>query len=187
MSTESKPSWPILTTKDEFRFLVDLVLQHATADHTRIFLHDQNSGTSRFANNQIIQNLNLRKVSFSITSAFGIRHGTASTTDLTAGSVKETLKKYLNGRTSGWLFVTNRNTQASTDSIRIKLRRTLGKDYVNPHSLRHGLATELLNNGVDVYDVKEVLNHNSVTITEKYIHLSPEHTINKIRESHPFV
>jgi len=83
----------MLTSPDEFRFLVDLVLQHATADHICIVLHDQHSGTTRFANNQIIQNLNLRKVSFSITSAFGRRHGTASTTDLTAGSVKETLKQ----------------------------------------------------------------------------------------------
>ena len=93
MSTESSQSWPSLTNRDEFRFLVDLVLQHATADHTCILLQDQNSGTSRFANNQIIQNLNLRKVMFTITSAFGVRHGTASTTDLTAGSVKATLKK----------------------------------------------------------------------------------------------
>jgi predicted Zn-dependent protease len=83
----------MLTNRDEFRFLVDLVLQHASADHTCIVLHDQHNGTSRFANNQIIQNLNLRKASFSITSALGLRHGTASTTDLTAGSVKETLKQ----------------------------------------------------------------------------------------------
>ena len=93
MSAESRQSWPLLTSRDEFRFLADLVFQHATADHTRIVLQDQNSGASRFANNQIIQNLNLRKLSFSITSAFGRRHGSASTTDLTAGSVKETLKQ----------------------------------------------------------------------------------------------
>ncbi len=93
MNADTSQPWPRLTSRDEFRFLVDLVLQHATADHTGMVLQDQNGGTSRFANNQIIQNLNLRKLSFSITSAFGQRHGTACTTDLTAGSVQETLKQ----------------------------------------------------------------------------------------------
>ena len=93
VSAEFNQTWPRLTSRDEFRFLVDLVFQHGTADHTCIVLQDVNSGTSRFANNQIIQNLNLRKLSFSITSAFGRCHGSASTTDLTAGSIKETLKQ----------------------------------------------------------------------------------------------
>lgn len=93
MNDESKGLWPTLTSEKEFRFLVDLVLQHAAADDTFIVLNDQHGGTSRFANNQIIQNINLRKISFRITSAFGQCHGTASTTDLTAGAVKETLKQ----------------------------------------------------------------------------------------------
>lgn len=93
MSIDTAHSWPKLTSQDEFRFLVDLVLKHATGDHTIIGLHDQHDGTTRFANNQIIQNINTRKVTLTITSAIGRRHGTTSTTDLTAGSVKETLKR----------------------------------------------------------------------------------------------
>ena len=93
MNDEPDKSRPMLTTREEFRFLVDLVLQHATSDHTCIQHQDLHCGTTRFANNQIIQNLNLRKVSFSVTSAFGRCHGTASTTDLTAGAVQATLKQ----------------------------------------------------------------------------------------------
>ena len=93
MSIDPGHPWPKLTSRDEFRFLVDLVLKHAAGDHTVIGLDDQHGGTTRFANNQIIQNINTRKVTLTITSAFGRRHGTTSTTDLTAGSVQETLKQ----------------------------------------------------------------------------------------------
>ena len=93
MTTQSEKPWPTLTTKDEFRFLTDLVFKHRSADYVFLTLHDQNSGTTRFANNQIIQNVNTRKVTLHITGAFGQKHGTASTTDLTAGSVQDTLKQ----------------------------------------------------------------------------------------------
>ncbi|MDP3597969.1 MAG: TldD/PmbA family protein, partial [Nitrospirota bacterium] len=56
-------------------------------------LHDQQSGTTRFANNQIVQNVDTRRGSLSVTVAFGRRHGTASTTDFTAGSVQEVVTR----------------------------------------------------------------------------------------------
>jgi len=36
-----------LTSRDEFRFLTDLVLKHSKAEHTFLALHDGNSGTTR--------------------------------------------------------------------------------------------------------------------------------------------
>lgn len=39
------------------------------------------------------------------------------------------------------------------------------------HTLRHTCATRLLESGVDVYRVKEILGHASVTTTEVYLHL----------------
>jgi predicted Zn-dependent protease len=89
---ESK-TWPKITGWDEFHFLSDLVLEHSTADDTFIALGDQHGGTTRFANNQIVQNVDTRRVSLAVTVAFGLRRGTATTTDLTAGSVQDTLKR----------------------------------------------------------------------------------------------
>jgi predicted Zn-dependent protease len=93
MSTTGHKTWPKLTSRSEFRFLSELVLQHSTGDHTLVSLHDQQSGTTRFANNQIVQNVDTRRGSLSVTVAFGRRHGTASTTDFTAGSVQEVVTK----------------------------------------------------------------------------------------------
>lgn len=85
--------WPILTSREEFRFLADLVFRHASADHAWVTVHDTFGGTTRFANNQVIQNGMARRVSMAVHVAFGRRHGTASTTDLSAGSVQETLRQ----------------------------------------------------------------------------------------------
>lgn len=93
MSTTSHKTWPKLTNQDEFRFLMELVLNRSTGDHTLVSLHDQQSGTTRFANNQIVQNVDMRRGSLSVTVAFGQRHGTASTTDFTAGAVQETVAR----------------------------------------------------------------------------------------------
>ncbi len=81
MSTEAPQSKGTLTSRDEFRFLTDLVLKRSTGEHTSVALLDTYGGTTRFANNQVVQNVNTRRVSFAVTVAFGQQHGTASTTD----------------------------------------------------------------------------------------------------------
>ena len=93
MNTTGHKTWPKLTSREEFRFLADLVLKHSTGDHTLVSLHDQQSGTTRFANNQIVQNVDTRRGALSVTVAFGQRHGTAGTTDFTAGAVQETVAR----------------------------------------------------------------------------------------------
>ncbi len=93
MSTGGAKAWPKMTGPDEFRFLADLVLKHSTGDHTFVALHDQHGGTARFANNQIVQNVNSRRGSFNVTVAYGQQHGTAGTTDFTAGGVQDALKR----------------------------------------------------------------------------------------------
>ena len=93
MSQSDFASQPKLTGREEFRFLTDLVLKHSTGEHTFVALQDLHSGTTRFANNQIVQNVNTRRVSLAVKVAFGRQHGSASTTDVTAGAVQETLRR----------------------------------------------------------------------------------------------
>jgi len=82
-----------MTSREEFRFLADLILARSSGDETTLTLRDRHSGTTRFAANQIIQNVDTRHGTLAVTVAFGQRHGTASTTDFTAGSVLETLAR----------------------------------------------------------------------------------------------
>ena len=91
MTSAITTTWPKLTSRQEFDFLTDLVMKHSAGDHTFVSLRDIHSGTTRFANNQVIQNVNQRRGTLAITVAFGTQHGTATTTDFTAGAVRETL------------------------------------------------------------------------------------------------
>ncbi|SPP64579.1 TldD/PmbA family protein [Nitrospira lenta] len=90
--TGAKP-WPKMTTREEFQFIAEQVLNCSTADHALVALHDQDSGTTRFANNQVTQNVNTRRGGVTVTVAFGARQGTATTTDFTAGSLRGTVKR----------------------------------------------------------------------------------------------
>lgn len=91
--TSAGEKWPKMTSCDEFRFLSDLVLTRSSADHTIISLRDHHAGTARFANNQVVQNVDARRGSLAVTVAFGEQRGTAGTTDFTAGSIQDALAR----------------------------------------------------------------------------------------------
>jgi integrase len=44
------------------------------------------------------------------------------------------------------------------------------------HDMRHHCASMLVQAGVDLYVVKEILGHSSITMTERYAHLAPQQT-----------
>jgi len=46
------------------------------------------------------------------------------------------------------------------------------RDKLTFHSLRHTYASLLVQAGVDIYHVKELLGHSSIALTERYSHLS---------------
>lgn len=63
----------------------------------------------------------------------------------------------------------------SLDHLHKKLREDLQlpKDFVI-HSLRHPFLTRLGETGADAFTIKKVAGHSSVTISERYIHPTPE-------------
>ena len=45
-----------------------------------------------------------------------------------------------------------------------------GFDWIHPHTIRHSFATDLLRKGVNLFDVKEFLGHESINTTQVYLH-----------------
>ena len=82
-----------LIDQAEFGRAAELILKASTAEHTTVYLTDVSSGTTRFANNQVVQNLTTRRSTAAIHVAYGQQHGSATTTDLSAGGLRDTLRR----------------------------------------------------------------------------------------------
>jgi predicted Zn-dependent protease len=82
-----------LIDQAEFGRAAELILKASKGEHTTLFLTDVSSGTTRFANNQVVQNLATRRSTVAIDVAYGQQHGSATTTDLSAGGLRETLQR----------------------------------------------------------------------------------------------
>ncbi len=50
--------------------------------------------------------------------------------------------------------------------------RALGLGYIHFHDLRHSAASEMINQGVDLYTVGGVLGHKDTRSTQRYAHLA---------------
>ncbi|MBR9922027.1 MAG: tyrosine-type recombinase/integrase [Bacteroidetes bacterium] len=89
----------------------------------------------------------------------------------------EDLLKYVKSyRPKKYLFEGMHGGQYSESSLQSIFRRAVKRSGVNSratlHSLRHSFATHLINRGVDVRSVQELLGHRSIKTTQKYIHVS---------------
>jgi site-specific recombinase XerD len=56
--------------------------------------------------------------------------------------------------------------------MREALKKTTIKKDVNLHSLRHSFATHLLEDGVNILAIKELLGHANITTTMIYLHVA---------------
>jgi len=90
---------------------------------------------------------------------------------------------------SGYFFVNNRGRRYTEQSIRLMLKKytkRLGiKRNITPHMFRHSFATYLIEEGVDVSCVQQILGHSSIKTTQIYIHVAAKKQAEILREMHP--
>lgn len=92
-------------------------------------------------------------------------------------------------RSSGYFFVNQRGTRYTEQSIRGMLKQYTRKAgierNITPHMFRHSFATYLIEEGVDVSCVQQILGHSSINTTQIYIHVAAKKQADILRNRHP--
>lgn len=94
------------------------------------------------------------------------------------------------GEDPGALFLTARGNRLTRQTV-WRIVETAGTSVgipsarLSPHVLRHSAATHMVERGADLRSVQEILGHASLTTTQIYTKVSPEHLREVVLTSHP--
>lgn len=113
---------------------------------------------------------------------------------IVSSDILNVLKKYYEHNSeaikkSGYFFVNSRGNRYTEQSIRSMLKKYADaagiERNITPHMFRHSFATYLIEEGVDVSCVQQILGHSSIKTTQIYIHIASKKQAEILREMHP--
>lgn len=103
--------------------------------------------------------------------------------------VLEARQSILKGKKSDYLLVNHLGNPLTrvglADILNRLIQKSALKHKISPHTLRHTFATLMLNEGMDIREVEELLGHARLSTTSIYTHVSNEELRKVYLASHP--
>ena len=85
-------------------------------------------------------------------------------------------KMYKPKHLEGYIFLNREGNRIKTERTRVFFRKYRRKAKIDEkfvvHSLRHGFATDLIERGASILEVKELMGHSNIRSTMEYIHVA---------------
>ncbi len=96
---------------------------------------------------------------------------------------------HANGCQHPYFFINQLGNRLSEQSVRFMIKKYAEladlQRVVTPHLFRHTFATLLLEEGVDIRYIQQLLGHSTITTTQLYTHVSRQHQEAILAQMHP--
>lgn len=152
--------------------MVEKLIQNAVNVRDRAIIALLFSSGLRSAELRSLQKKDIDGKSIMVQEGKGLRDRVTYIDDRT----RKYLDIYLSSRYdhSPYVFVSNRATQMSKSTLRYIVKKVCDDakvPHLSPHMFRHGIATHLLDKGMNVRMIQKFLGHSDLTTTQVYLHV----------------
>ncbi len=185
---------PVYLTVDEVDKLLDIEIKDAFSARNKSILEVMYSSGLRISEliNLEFKNIDLNDSIIRVMGK-GSKERIVPISDLAIKYLKIYVKDYradlVKKETNNYIYLNNHGKKMTRQGVfkmikKLTSEKGINKD-VSPHTLRHSIATHMLENGADLRIIQEFLGHENIGTTQIYTHLTNEKLKNDYMEYFP--